>query len=102
MFDDYSRAVWVYLLKSKSEVYEYIESFIKRVLTQFGLKVKMVSFDNCINFVNNKVSAMFNDFGIIHKPSCAYTPKQNEIVKRKYRHLLNVARSLIFQGDSSL
>ncbi|GJR28422.1 ribonuclease H-like domain-containing protein [Tanacetum coccineum] len=41
--DDYSRAVWVYLLKSKTEVGKSIESFIKLVFTQFGKKVKVVS-----------------------------------------------------------
>ncbi|GKB15970.1 ribonuclease H-like domain-containing protein [Tanacetum coccineum] len=42
--DDYSRAVWVYLLKSKTEVGKSIKSFIKLVFTQFGKKVKVVRY----------------------------------------------------------
>ncbi|GJT75033.1 ribonuclease H-like domain-containing protein [Tanacetum coccineum] len=38
---DFSRAVWVYLLKSKAEVREYVESFIKLIFTQFGKKIKI-------------------------------------------------------------
>ncbi|GJX86409.1 putative RNA-directed DNA polymerase [Tanacetum coccineum] len=91
--DDYSRAVWVYLLKSKTEVGEYIESFIKLVFTQFGKKVKIVRSDNGTEFVNHHLSNLFKDLGIIHQTSCAYTPQQNGVAERKHRHLLNVARS---------
>ncbi|GJT34797.1 ribonuclease H-like domain-containing protein [Tanacetum coccineum] len=38
---DFSRAVWVYLLKSKAEVGEYVESFIKLIFTQFRKKIKI-------------------------------------------------------------
>ncbi|GJQ98425.1 retrovirus-related pol polyprotein from transposon TNT 1-94 [Tanacetum coccineum] len=102
LVDDFSRAVWVYLLKSKTKVGEYIESFIKLIFTQFGKKIKIVRSDNGTEFVNNHLSKMFSDLGIVYQTSCAYTPQQNGIAERKHRHLFNVARSLMFQGGIPL
>ncbi|GJU98562.1 ribonuclease H-like domain-containing protein [Tanacetum coccineum] len=41
--DDYSRAVWVYLLKTKDEVFDHLVSFIKLIATQFSKAVKVIS-----------------------------------------------------------
>ena len=98
LVDDFSRAVWVYLLKSKTEVGDYITNFIKLIFTQFNKKIKIIRTDNGTEFVNNQLSSLFTELGMIHQNSCAYTPQQNGIVERKHSHLLNMARSLMFQG----
>ncbi|GKA36129.1 retrovirus-related pol polyprotein from transposon TNT 1-94 [Tanacetum coccineum] len=100
--DDYSRSVWVYMLKTKDEVFQMFVSFYKLVLTQFDKKVKIVRSDNGTEFTNHKMSEFFNEMGILHQTTCAYTPQQNGIAERKHRHLLNVARSLMFQGGIPL
>ncbi|GJT48931.1 putative RNA-directed DNA polymerase [Tanacetum coccineum] len=100
--DDYSRSVWVYMLKTKDEVFQMFVSFYKLVLTQFDKKVKIVRSDNGTEFINHKMSDFFNEMGILHQTTCAYTPQHNGIAERKHRHLLNVARSLMFQGGIPL
>ncbi|GJZ06837.1 ribonuclease H-like domain-containing protein [Tanacetum coccineum] len=40
--DDFSRAVWVYLIKSKDEVFDVFVSFINLIHNQFQIKIKIV------------------------------------------------------------
>ncbi|GJU04488.1 ribonuclease H-like domain-containing protein [Tanacetum coccineum] len=96
--DDFSSAVWVYLVKIKDEVFDVFVSFIGLVANQFKIKLKLIRSDNGTEFVNNKMSKLFSELGIIHKTSCAHTPQQNGIAERKHRDLLNDARNLMFQG----
>ncbi|KAK1412979.1 hypothetical protein QVD17_34637 [Tagetes erecta] len=100
--DDYSRAVWIYLLKSKDEVFRYINRFFRLIATQFKQHIKVCRTDNGTEFVNKQLEHFFEQNGVIHQTSCAYTPQQNGIVERKHRHLLNTARSLMFQANLPL
>ena len=40
-----------------------------------------------------------NDHGIVHQSSCVNTPQQNGLAERKIRHIMSLARSLLFQGN---
>ncbi|GJX52152.1 putative RNA-directed DNA polymerase [Tanacetum coccineum] len=100
--DDFSRAVWVYLIKSKDEVFGYFVEFVNLIANQFLKRIKVIRSDNGTEFINNKMEKILKEKGIIHQTSCAYTPQQNGIAERKHRHLLNVARSLLFQGNIPL
>ncbi|KAI3753423.1 hypothetical protein L2E82_25475 [Cichorium intybus] len=100
--DDYSRAVWVYLLRTKDEVFEKIVVFFNMLKLQFSKTVKIFRSDNGTEFVNSKVKYFFEKEGVLHQTTCVYTPQQNGIVERKHRHLMNVARSLLFQSGLPL
>ncbi|GJZ27756.1 ribonuclease H-like domain-containing protein [Tanacetum coccineum] len=56
--DDYSKAVWVYLIKSKDEVSFYVESFVELINTQFNKRLKVFRSDNGTEFVNNRPQQM--------------------------------------------
>ncbi|CAA7018786.1 unnamed protein product [Microthlaspi erraticum] len=94
--DDYSRAVWVFLLVEKREVALTLQNFFAMVERQFEKQVKMVRSDNGTEFTCMK--SYFAKEGIIHQTSCVGTPQQNGRVERKHRHILNVARALMFQA----
>lgn len=80
----------------KSDNPKYITTFINFVETQFSLKVKILCSDNGPEFT---MKFFYLDKGIIHQTSCVSTPQQNGVAKRKHRHLLNVARALLFQAN---
>ena len=64
---------------------------------QFSKEVKIVRSDNGTEFMC--MSRFFRENGIIHQTSCVATPKQNGRVERKHRHILNIARALLFQSN---
>lgn len=76
-----------------------LKDFLSLVKNQFGVMVKTLRTDNGTEFFNSQCSELFNALGIVHQSSCPYTPKQNEVVERKYRHILDVARAPKIQNN---
>ena len=92
--DDYSRAVWVYLLADKWEVSKMLHNFFALLKRQFHKEVKIFISDNETEFTCMK--RYFLDRGIIFQTSCIGIPQQNKRVEWKHRHIMNVARTLRF------
>ncbi|KAL2246003.1 UNVERIFIED_CONTAM: Retrovirus-related Pol polyprotein from transposon TNT 1-94 [Sesamum indicum] len=96
--DDHSRCTWVFLMKQKSETTSLLIDFHKMILTQFDKRIKIVRTDNGSEFLGQQIVDFYKREGIIHQTTCTYTPQQNGVVERKHKHLLEVARSLMFQS----
>ncbi|KAK5785187.1 hypothetical protein PVK06_039741 [Gossypium arboreum] len=94
--DDHSRRTWTYLLKDKSETASVFVQFYNMVLTQFGSKIQLFKSNNGSEFFARSLGDFFKEKGIVQISSCVGTPQQNDIAKRKNRHLLEVTRSLLF------
>ena len=71
--DDFSRAVWVFLLKNKSETYNRVVEFCSMVKTQFGEIVQKVRSDNGKEFTSGLLQTYFRENGILHETSCVDT-----------------------------
>ncbi|KAL0446294.1 UNVERIFIED_CONTAM: Retrovirus-related Pol polyprotein from transposon RE1 [Sesamum latifolium] len=76
----------------------HLESFISKIDTQFASHIKAIRTDNSSEFVSHSCQSLLQKHGITHEKSCIYTPQQNGVVEQKHRHLLQVARALMFQS----
>ena len=95
--DDKSRATWLYLLKSKTEVISVFQEFHNMVINQFDAKIKSFRTDNGTEYTSGPFSEYLRNHGILHETSCVGTPQQNGVAERKNRHILETARALMFQ-----
>lgn len=97
--DDYIRATWAFKMHLKGQATSILSKFIHMIKTQFNATIKIVRTHNSNEFLSQACFALFNTKGIIHHRSCPYTPQQNGMVERKYRHVLNIARALRIQSN---
>ena len=51
--------------------------------------------DNAKEFYSSCFSNFRSQHDIVHQSSCSFTPQQNSVAKRKNRHLIKVARTLL-------
>lgn len=92
--DNYSRATWIYLLKSKSDVATAFKSFCNTI--QFNAKLYILQFNNSWEYLFNSLSFLFDESRIVHQTIYLGTPKQNGVAKCKNRHLLEISHAIMF------
>ncbi|RVX00496.1 Retrovirus-related Pol polyprotein from transposon TNT 1-94 [Vitis vinifera] len=69
------------------------------VQTQFQAKIQVLQTDNAREYYHNILGSYLLENGIVHQSSCIDTPQQNGVAKRKNRHLMEVARSLMIASN---
>ena len=91
----------MYLLKEKSKVESVFQKCYTMVLTRFQEKIKIVQSDNGKEYYNKILGNFFLEKGIVHQSSFKNTPQHNGVAERKNKHLLEVARALLFSKKCS-
>ena len=74
-------------------------NFQNHITNQFNVKIKVFRSDNGGEYTSNAFKNHVAKHGIIHQTSFPYTPQQNGVAERKNRHLMEVARSMMFQTN---
>nr|GEW65085.1 retrovirus-related Pol polyprotein from transposon TNT 1-94 [Tanacetum cinerariifolium] len=93
--DDFSRYTWTLFLSSKDETTEVLKEFLTMIQRNVQPPVITVRTDRGIEFLNKKLNAFFKEEGIEHQTSTARTPKQNGVVERRNRTLVEAARTML-------
>lgn len=97
--DDYSRKVFVFPIKSKSQVYEEFLKFIALVENQCSRKIKILRTDNGTEYVNNKMLSFFESRGIKNELTVPDTPEQNGVAERMNRNLCDRIRCMLSDAN---
>ncbi|WZZ70893.1 hypothetical protein YC2023_082263 [Brassica napus] len=95
--DEKSKYTWITLIKTKDRVLDAFKNFQSYVSNQYNAKIKIFRSDNGGEYTGNAFKNHLAQHGILHRTSCPYTPQQNGVAERKNRHLMEVARSMMFQ-----
>ena len=75
--NDKSRFAFVYMLRTKSEVFAKFTSFVEKVQAQTGKSVKIIRSDNGGEYSSKAMKEFCIKKGIQHQYSISYTPEQN-------------------------
>jgi len=93
--DDFTRHIWVYFLKEKSQVLNKFKEFKARAETQSGGKIKVLRIDRGGEFETKEFRKFVTDQGIQRQLTTTNTPQQNGVAERKNRTIVEMARSMM-------
>ena len=92
--DDYSRKVWVYFLKNKSDVLDTFKRWKAMVEIETGLRLKCLWSDNCGEYIDKGFKEYCVANGIRMEKIIPRTPHQNGIAECMNRTINKHARSM--------
>jgi len=97
--DDYSRKTWIYLLKSKNEVFGNFKEFKTLVENLTERKIKTLRSDNGGEFTSKEFKEYGKEIGIKWELSTPYNPHQNGVAERKNRTIMEAVKAMIHDQD---
>ena len=93
--DDYSRCTWLFLMKTRVELFSIFQKFNAKIRTRFNTSIRILRSDNAKEYFSTPFSSFMSSHEILHLSSCAYTPQQNGLAESKNRHLVDTTRTLL-------
>jgi transposase InsO family protein len=95
LVDDYSRHMWIVLLRSKDEALAAIRKVQAAAELEKNLKLKAVRTERGGELSSAEFVEYCEARGIKHFRTAPYTPQQNGVVERTNQTIVNMARSLL-------
>ena len=69
--DNCTQMTWLYLIKTKDEVFQIFQNFHIMIQNQFSTKIQLLWLDNGGEFVNHRFKAYSQQHGLLHETSCS-------------------------------
>jgi transposase InsO family protein len=92
---DFSRKVWIYMLKRKADVFIVFKQFGALVEKSTGRSIKYLRTDNGGEFMSMEFENYCKEFEIDKQKTTTYTRQQNGVVERMNMTLLERERSML-------
>lgn len=96
--DDKSRYSWVYILKSKDQVFDRFLEWKALVERSSKKKIKTLRTDNGGEYTSTKFEKYLKTEGIRHELTVPKTPEQNGVAERLNRTLVEMTRSMLLDA----
>ena len=93
--DDYSRYIWVYILKNKSDVFAHFKEWKALVEKSTEQKLKTIRTDNGGEYLSNEFQSYLKTEGVKHERTVPKNPEQNGVAERLNRTLVEAARTML-------
>ena len=74
LVDDYSKKIWIYILKNKSEALSKFKHWKVMIEKQTGRKVKRLRTDNGLDFCSEEFESFCKNEGIVRHKTTVGTP----------------------------
>ncbi|XP_074324274.1 uncharacterized protein LOC141661189 [Apium graveolens] len=97
LVDDYTRLMWVYMLKNKSDAFEVLKKFQVKVEKEKREKIGTFRTDRGGEFMSKEFISYCDNQGINRYFTAPYTPQQNDVVERRNRTVVEMGRSFLKQ-----
>ena len=86
--DDASQKTWVYLLHTKSRVFQYFQKFHSMLERKTGNPLKRLRTDNGVEYISKEFKEYCSKHGIKHEKMVPGTPQHNSVVERVNRTIV--------------
>lgn len=96
--DDFTKYIWYFPLRTKSEVSTIFLAFIRFVQNTFSKNIIAVQTDWGGEF--RPFSSLLLKIGISHRITCPYSHAQNGSIERRHRHIVETGLSLLAQSSA--
>uniref|UniRef100_A0A2N9J8U9 Integrase catalytic domain-containing protein n=1 Tax=Fagus sylvatica TaxID=28930 RepID=A0A2N9J8U9_FAGSY len=93
--DDASRKVWVYVLKTKDQVFQLFKKFHAMVEREKGKSLKCLRTDNRGEYTSNEFENYCSEYGIRHEKTVPGTPQHNGVAERINRTIVEKVRCML-------
>lgn len=98
--DDFTKYLWLFPIKLKSDVATIFPDFLTQVERQFNTKLKAIQIDWGGEYRHFKYT--LRQLGIQHRVSCPHTHEQVGAVERRHRQVVEIGLSLLAHSNLPL